>query len=130
MGRTFVIMELKRFLGTDKALKSFVLLVLALSSIVANPRIVSAAGTLEQSARGEYFIISGKSRSRRTYVLVCKNGDEEAFKALEKLVGKEIKIEGEEISRKSPWNITVELVSVSAEEERLEKSLQKSCDML
>ena len=76
-------------------------------------RTVTASGILRKAADDTYTLIeNSKSRSRKTVHITESEGYEEAYRALSELVGEEIKIEGREISRKSPWNITVALISV------------------
>ena len=76
-------------------------------------RTVTASGILRKAADDTYTLIeNSKSRSRKTVHITEAEGYEEAYRALGELVGEEIKIEGREISRKSPWNITVALISV------------------
>lgn len=73
-------------------------------------------GTLYKSDSGEYTLVTGNSRNRASIFIKQKKGSEEEYRALSEFVGKEVKIEGIELSRKSFWNITIALVSVSLSE--------------
>ena len=96
----------------------FFLLALILTSLFPKAegeekRTVTASGILRKAADDTYTLIeNSKSRSRKTVHITEAEGYEEAYRALGELVGEEIKIEGREISRKSPWNITVALIAV------------------
>lgn len=72
-------------------------------------------GTLYKVDESEYSLSSGgNSKNRKSIYIRKKEGFEQVFSSLSDYVGKEVKAEGIEISRKSPWNITIELVSVAS----------------
>ena len=74
---------------------------------------ISATGILYKADSGEYTLITGKSKSRKTIHIKEKKGYEDVYASLSAYVEQKVKIEGRELSRKSLWNVTIELVSLT-----------------
>lgn len=87
--------------------------VFPVSNKLLNKKAFSETGTIFIDANGEYTLITGKSRSRKTVHIIAKEGYEDVYASLLDYVGQNVRIEGIEVSRKSLWNITIELTSLA-----------------
>ena len=91
-------------------------------------REVTATGILRRNESGGYFLTAGAGRSRASYRIVQE--DTAAYESLAAYIGEEITITGEEVERKSAWNITIRVLSVSLAKTQVLPSMQKAQDTL
>ena len=74
---------------------------------------VSARGILQLNEEGEAVVVSGgKTKNRRTVVLVPCEGYEEVYAGLSSFSGKSVEVTGRLLEMNSPWSSKMELVSI------------------
>lgn len=74
---------------------------------------VSARGILQLNEEGEAVVVSGgKTKNRRTVVLVSCEGYEEVYAGLSSFSGKSVEVSGRLLEKNSPWSFKMELTAV------------------
>lgn len=71
-------------------------------------------GVLEHRENGNWIVITQpESKNRATYKIVQEAGYESVFASLTDFAKKKVRITGMEVSRTSPWNITLGITDIT-----------------